>query len=146
MHPSAEDAFVDAQALTPSIDEGVEPKIKIAPRRASPTRFLVDSSRSSSTPTSYWLQLLQGQMEGLIILILVQQGFHFTPKKIITHRFFLLLLFLGQQYRARGWGPYFYNPQEKNMTSWGTNKNTNRWGFRLRDVRSFVEDEVIPVT
>ena len=146
VHPSAEDAFVDAQALTPSIDEGVEPKIKIAPRRASPTRFLVDSSRSSSTPTSYWLQLLQGQMEGLIILILVQQGFHFTPKKIITYRFFLLLLFLGQQYRARGWGPYFYNPQEKNMTSWGTNKNTNRWGFRSRDVRSFVEDEVIPVT
>ena len=146
MHPSPEDAFVDAQALTPSIDEGVEPKIKTAPRRASPNRFVVDNSRSSSTPTLYWLQLIQGPMEGLIILILVQQGFHLTPKKIITHCFFLLFLFLGQQYRARGWGPYFYNPQEKNMTLWGTNKNTDRWGFRSRDARSLVEDEVIPVT
>ena len=48
VHPSPEDAFVHAQALTPSIDEGVQPKIKTAPRRASPTRFVVDSS--SSTP------------------------------------------------------------------------------------------------
>ena len=28
VHPSPEDAFVDAHALTSSIDEGVEPKIK----------------------------------------------------------------------------------------------------------------------
>ena len=101
VHPSLEDTFVDAQTLTPSIDEGVQPKIKTAPRRASPTRFIVDSS--SSTSTLYELQLIQGPMEDLVILlILVQPGFHLTPKKIITHGFFL---FLGQHYRAPGLGP-----------------------------------------
>ena len=110
VHPSPEDAFVDAQALTPSIDEGVEPKIKTAPRRASPTRFVVDSS--SSTPTLYGLQLIQGPMEYLVVLlILTQPGFHLTPKMFfITHGFFL---FLGQHYPALGWGAYFYNPQEE---------------------------------
>ena len=50
VHPSPEDAFVDAQALTPSIDEGVEPKIKTAPRRASPNHFVVDSSPGAAPP------------------------------------------------------------------------------------------------
>ena len=59
-------------------------------------------------------------MEDLILLlILVQPGFHLTPKKIITHGFFLLFLYLGQHYRARGRGPYFYNPQEKKQDVMG---------------------------
>ena len=66
VHPSPEDAFVDAQALTPSIDEGVQPKIKTAPRRASPTRFVVDSS---STSTLYGLPFLQGPMEDLVLIL-----------------------------------------------------------------------------
>ena len=132
VHPSPEEAFVDAQVMTPSIDEGVEPKIKMAPRRASLTHFVFDSSRSSSsTPTLWWLQVIHGPMEGLVI-ILVQLDLHVTPKKIIiiiTHGFFLLFLFLFflcQQCQARGLGSHFYSPQEKNMTSWGTNGNTNR--------------------
>ena len=94
VHPSPEDAFVDAQALTPSIDEGVQPKIKTAPRRASPTRFVVDSS-SSSTPTLYRLQLLQGPMEDLILLLILgQKALHLTPKRLfLTHGFFLLFFF-----------------------------------------------------
>ena len=81
-----EDAFVHAQALTPSIDEGVQPKIKTAPRRASPTRFVVDSS--SSTPTLHGLPFLQGPMEDLLLFILGQKARHLTPKRLfLTHCF-----------------------------------------------------------
>ena len=84
VHPSPEDAFVDAQALTLSIDKGVQLKIKTAPRRASPTRFVVDSS----TPTLYGLPFLQGPMEDLILFILGQKTRHLTPKRLfLTHGF-----------------------------------------------------------
>ena len=87
VHPSPEDAFVHAQALTPSIDEGVQPKIKTAPRRASPTRFDVDSSSSNSTPLLYGLPFLQGPMEGVVV-ILGQKARHLTPKRLfLTHGF-----------------------------------------------------------
>ena len=82
VHPSPEDAFVDAQALTPSIDEGVQPKIKTAPRRASPTRFVVDSS---STPTLYGLQLIQGPMEGVVVIL--------AKILFITYDFFFFFVF-----------------------------------------------------
>ena len=88
VHPSPEDAFVHAQALTPSIDEGVQPKIKTAPRRASPTHFVVDGSSSNSTPTLYGLPFLQGPMEDLLLLILGQKARHLTPKRLfLTHGF-----------------------------------------------------------
>ena len=86
VHPSPEDAFAHAQALTPSIDEGVQPKIKTAPRRASPTHFVVDSSKS--TPTLYGLPFLQGPMEDLVLVILGQKARHLTPKRLfLTHGF-----------------------------------------------------------
>ena len=109
VHPSPKDAFMDAQTLTPSIDEGVQPKIKTAPRRASPTRFVVDSS--GSTPTMYGLQFIQGPMEDLVF----PPGPKGSPsrQKGSSSLLVFFLSFQGQHYPALGWGPYFYNPQEK---------------------------------
>ena len=126
VHPSPEDAFVDAQTLTSSIDEGVQPKIKTAPRRASPTRFVVDSS---STPTLYGLPFFQGPMEDLVLVILGQKARHLTPKRLfLTHGFRVSTLQLWVRV------PCFYNPKrKKNMTSWVTPSNTSQGKSRSRD-------------
>ena len=105
VHPSPEDAFVDAQALTPSIDEGVQPKIKTAPRRASPTRFVVDSS---STPTLYGLQLIQGPMEGVVV-ILGQNALHNSWFLLLL----LLHLFFSKQCLSRVWVTTFITQRKK---------------------------------
>ena len=128
VHPSLEDAFVDAQALTPSIDEGVEPKIKTvlegtappassstaaSPRctgsRSSRARWKTSSSSSSwSNRASISRQkrssLMVSSCYSCILVSTIEPG---------------------------AGVPTFITPKRKNRTSWGTYSNTNRWGVQV---------------